>query len=153
MNFLVAALMTALLAFPADGDLQLCQHHSGESHVFSGKNRCDGEHGHSQSRDHDDHEQHDDHGHGDHHSSHEAPGEHHEPCEHDTISSGDELASRLNPLHFSQILIAHFVPFEKLSFGEWRPQMTDKQKLYVTRGPPGDGGPQGHFHATIRLLI
>ena len=141
MNIVFAALMTVLLALPAGRELRLCQHHSGTTHVLRGSNSCDGEHGHSKSRDHYNHEH------------HEARGAHHEPCEHYTISNGDDLTSRLNKLYFTNFFITQFPPFEDLSFGEWHPQITDKQKLYVMRGQPGDGGPQGHFHATIRLLI
>lgn len=156
MNIAIAALMTLFLAFYAGDELQLCKHHSGSTHIFSTSKTCDGEHRHTESNRHDEHGQHSDHGdhdHGDHHSQHEVPGEHHEPCSHETISNGEDLASRLSQSQLSLSFQVQLAPLEDLNQEQWRTGYSEKQTQYVTRGPPDDRGPQGHFQSTIRLLI
>lgn len=148
MNIAFIVLMTFLLAFPVSGDLQLCQHHSGQVHIFSGKT-CDGEHSHAVFSHHDQHR----HDHGERHSDHSSPREHHEPCTHDTISNGDDYSAQFFQLHLSPILTAQFAPTEAFDIAEGALEYGYKKTLYASRGPPGDGGPQGYFHATIRLLI
>lgn len=158
MKIAIAALMTLFLAFYAGGESQLCKHHSGSTHIFFDSKTCDGEHRHAESNRYDDehgqHGQHDDHGdHGDDHSQHEVQGEHHEPCSHETISNGEDLASQPSQSQLSLSFQVQRAPLEDLNQEQWRTGYSEKQTQYVTRGPPDERGPQGHFQSTIRLLI
>ncbi len=149
MKITFAALMTLLLVFSAGRQYQLCKHHSGTVHVFTGSQKCDGEHSHAMSCAHPHHDE----SHGDHHSHHESSGEHHEPCSHEVVIAEKDKATTSGKTFVAQSSLIAILPAEPFSVGSWASSSKQLLSHPQGRGPPGMDSTLRRFADCIRLTI
>lgn len=140
MKLLWVLAMISTIAFSSERVLELCQHHSGFVHNFSGS-RCDGEHEHSQD-------------HGKHHESDEENHpEKHEPCHHVYLQVDDGAKAPVSEGLLTPIPNYFVLTSTRFESDSWVLVRSARATINIKRGPPGARTPTTQFQETICLRL